>query len=419
MANLIPTPIVDKNGVASLRHKKALSQAPGAASLAGTRPSIGTAPSREVVHEIKGKALHQDSSVSDFLDKPLQRGGKYSDKPPAQHPSLGKAVAVPDDVVYDFLRLGLDANEAAAFTSLGLSPDDVENDKRFTNPFRNNLHALSKSSTRYRLNREEVIERLQESGVSGLVASKVLSNGLQDGHLNRALDDEQVVELFSKWKFRGIHEQYRQGGVVSDDVIESMLDGKIPFEARVHKIADLEKIVREIDRNEDAPAYEGIRDDHDYFVSIVNKAASEGMSDSNNPLGDVHKLVQAFGPEVLDLKYPMMASIDVSEEWAKPGMRPVTYKAGIEGAKYLEKAHAIAQERTDRWSYMSMKMSDSSGGLRVDRKYLRNWELMQLREIGVTPEKAYEYLIDRELTLTQIRGMQQDNIPVTLADGIL
>lgn len=409
MANLIPTPIVDKNGVASLRHKKLQGAAPGAASLARQRPSLGSGQSREVIHQIKGKALHSDSTVADFLP-----GDAF-------HPAMGKAVNVPDDVVYDFLRLGLDANEAAAFTELGLSAGEVEKDDRFKITFRTNLNRLSKSSTSYSLNRGEVLDRFQESGVSGIVASKVISNGLQDEHLDRALDDDQLIELFSKWKFRGVHKLHKHGGAVSDDIIEAMVDGDLPFESKSNKIADLEFIEREINSKKDDPVFEDITSDPEYFAKLVNKAAMSIQDDKYNPLWTMHKLAQNYGPEVFDLDCPEMADIDIYEEHAQPGQKARSHKAGVEGARYIEAARQLANERNGGWGYSFSGGStvNSSGAVMVDRKYLRNYELLALHEMGVPVEEAYTALIDKEMRLEQIKIMKADGIASTLADGVL
>jgi hypothetical protein len=417
---LIPTAIVDKNGVASTRNKKIVGESAGAASLKGLRPALGMAQTREVVHAIKGKALKTDSPLLDFLPKQEPKKDEWDEPEAVKHPALGKTVNVPDDVLYDFLRLGIDANDAAGFTALGLSPEDVGGDSRFTDSRRSNLNNIRKSYTVYTVHKGEATDRLQEAGVSGVVAAKVLSNGLQDGHLNRALNDEQLVELFSKWKFRGIHDQYTRGSVKSDDIIESMLDGRLPFECRDGKIADLEKIDFEMGYHKDNPVYDEIRGDPDYFSRLVTKASTD-MHDASKPLRELHGLVQAFGAEVLDLQWPELANIDVYEERTDPTVKPPSHKAGIEGARFIERARELAEERGGGWGYSGSgsSITGSSGVVIVDRKYLRNWELLQLRDAGLSADEAYEGLIEKDLTTDQLKVMKQTGINSNLADGIL
>lgn len=414
---LIPTAIVDKNGVASTRNKKVAGESAGNASLSGIRPAFGMAQTREVVHSIKGKALKTDSPLLDFLPKQEAKKDEWDEPEPVKHPALGKAVDVPDDVLYEFLRLGIDANDAAGFTALGLSPDAVGDDPRFNERLRSNLNKVHKSHTVYTVHKGEATDRMQEAGVSAVVASRVLSNGLQDEHLNRALNDEQIVELFSKWKFRGAYELHKTSSVRSDEIIESMLDGALPFAAKDCKIADLEKIDVEMRCSRDGQVYDDIRSDPEYFARLVTKASTD-MHDASNPLRELHELVGAFGQDVLDLQFPELADIDVYEEQTDPTVKPPHKKAGIEGAKFIERTRALAEERGDYLGYTS-SLTGSFGAVTVGRKYLRNWELLALREAGLSAEEAYEGLIEKDLTSDQLKVMKQTGINSNLADGIL
>ena len=429
MSRLIPTPVVDRNGRLTTVHKRTDAPAKGIGTLSSSRPVLGaTKQSANGVHTIKPKKL---SDKSDAIRIGKLFGALSSDDEiESFKESSGRSpVQMSDDEIYDALRKGFSIHDAAALKSLDINLDDVmERTKehwvrggsfnRMTGRSNGNLHE-------YTAKIEGALDRLQETGMSALDAGKLMLNGLQDGHLDRALSDEQLVDLFSKWRFRTEQEHYVHGHVEQDDVIDAFVSGRLPFELSGHKIADLKNVERETydlfdrvlsDRPNSYKRNESLAErvkDREYLTKVADKAATV-MPNEYRGLELVDAEVQKHGMEVLELNDPRMASIPI---WVEAG---VTRDCGIETGRYVERVLTLAKEdlEGDLWG-TSSPMHTSMGAVKADGVYLRNHDLLDLYDAGVSAEEAYDLLVKHKLSAEQIIVARETGVDSTLASGVL
>ena len=431
MSRLIPTPIVNKNGVATTVHKRADVPAKGIGALSNSRPVLAASKqSASGVHTIKPKKL---SDKSDAIRIGKLFGALNSeDEIESFKASSGRSpVQMTDGEVYDALRKGFSIHDAAALKNLDISLDDVM--ERTKDHFRQggsfnrmNGRGTNGNLQEYSSKIESALDRLQESGMSGLDADKLMLNGLQDGHFGRALSDDQLVELFSKWRFRTEQEHFHRGYVEQDDVIDALVSGRLPYELSRHKLSALKNIEREsfdlfertigpdgrsvYQRNETLA--ERLKD-REYLTKVADKAATV-MSNEYRGLELVDAEVQKHGMEVLELNDPRMASIPI---WVEAG---VTRDCGIATGRYVERVLDLAREETegDLWG-TSSPMHTSMGAVKADGVYLRNHDLLDLYDAGVSAEEAYDLLVKHKLSKDQIIVARDTGVDSTLASGVL
>jgi hypothetical protein len=335
--------------------------------------------------------------------------------------SKRKSVSLPDDVLYEFLRNGVDASNAAALSQLGITEVDQIPHGIAERVLPGDLASVVRRNMVQRKEFGNVIERLQESGVSAIDANKLIGNGLQDAHLDRALSDEQLSVLFSKWNYKSVIGYEKRGTPEQDDVITAFVDGTIPFELVGHKMNELKGLEYElnklfIDPNSDVDAEdEHLREklrDREYLVTLAGKAivSIEGY----RPLREMNRLMEEHGSDVLTLDLPQLANIKIN-----PGGGAEVSRIGVEAARYIESVHDIAFSTTDDAHWMSTERFASYGGLEVNRSYLRNFELLNLRNAGVSPEDAYDLLVNHKLSPDQIIAARETGVGNTMAQGVL
>jgi hypothetical protein len=335
--------------------------------------------------------------------------------------SKRKSVSLPDDVLYEFLRNGVDASNAAALSQLGITEVDQIPHGIAERVLPGDLASVVRRNMVQRKEFGNVIERLQESGVSAIDANKLIGNGLQDAHLDRALSDEQLSTLFSKWNYKSVIGYEKRGTPEQDDVITAFVDGTIPFELVGHKMNELKGLEYElnklfIDPNSDVDAEdEHLREklrDREYLVTLAGKAivSIEGY----RPLREMNRLMEEHGSDVLTLDLPQLANIKIN-----PGGGAEVSRIGVEAARYIESVHDIAFSTTDDAHWMSSERFASYGGLEANRSYLRNFELLNLRSAGVSPEDAYDLLVNHKLSPDQIIAARETGVGNTMAQGVL
>jgi len=421
---LIPTAIVDVNGRLTTVHKRAEGTSRGNSALGNVKPSLGVTVSD--MHTIKPKKL---PVLSDSVRLAQLFGALITNEEIEAFvsPTGRSTVQMSDDEIYDGLRKGFTIQDAAALKSIGISLDEIMERTKDSYVQGGSLDiAVGRKGIRYRTEISGALERLQASGTSPAEAEKMIINGLQDGHLDRALNDDQIKELFSKWRFRSAVQAYEHGPVELDDVIDGFVSGRLPFDLINHKMANLKNSESELyDLYErkfnrdgrslytpDAELAERLSDP-DYRVRLVDKAAT-AMPGEYRPLVALDKLVQGHGMEVLELNDPRMAAMTI---YVSPG---VNRECGVEAAKYVERVLDLAKEETggDLWG-SSSKRHESQGAVQANGVYLRNWELLDLYERGVPAEESYDLLVKHKLSREQIIVARETGVGSTLASGVL
>lgn len=428
MSRLIPTPTVDKNGRLTTVHKRSEAASKSTSALSGLRPSMGgAAKTPSAQHTIKPKKIADNSTAVQVGHAMgiFRSDGEVEDFCLA---SGRKPVTIDDSTLYEFLRRGVDAQSAASLTNLGVeNPDDIpgDDDWRFYNLRRVNPR---RGSIVYHRSIDAVINRFQSEGVSAVDASKVLENGLQDEHLDQALSDAQLIELFSKWRYSSTCGKEERGHPEQDDVIRGFVSGLIPFELSNHKLNELKGIEYELHQlfvqpfhnkmvkdpivtEEETALREKLSNDREYLIALADKASTS--IEGYNPLREMNRLVEDHGMEVMELRLPQLAGVKIHTGNYQ------SYKIGVEAARYIETVHSIAESDTDRAYWMSGNRFQSHGGLQVEGTYLRHSNLIELREAGVEPAEAYDLMIKHKLSVEQIKVARETGVSSTLAQGAL
>lgn len=425
MSRLVPTPIVDVNGRLTTVHKRAEEVPKAHSALAGVKPSLGAAAGSKM-HTIKPRNL---PALSDAirLGKVMGAFDSEADIDNFRSSSNRVPVTMSDDEIYDALRCGIQMQDMAALKQLGLTAEAIVERTSEHLIVGGSLTMISgRGNVVRRTKIQGTLDRLQASGTSALEADKLMGNGLQDGHFDRALNDDQVKELFSKWRFRSEAESYEHDHVEQDDIIDGFLSGRLPFEVIGHKLADLKNSEvelysyydRKLDHSRRAPyvpdaeMVEKLRD-LEYRTALVDVAALS-LPQVYSPLKLLDELVQNHGMEALKLNDPRKASMKV---FVSAG---VSRECGVEAAKYVEEVLAMASNETeaDFWGTSPDSFS-SQGVVKANGNYLRNWELIDLYEKGVPAEVSYDLIVKHGLTASQILTARETGVGSTLANGVL
>jgi hypothetical protein len=417
MSRLIPTAVVDKNGRQTTVHKRADAAPSAKGVLAGVRPALGAVQPQEVQHTIKLKGLTSGSTAMLIVKERGMMGNEEVDEFLAG--AGRKTASLPDDLIYDFLRKGVDAENAAALVTLGLdNPDDVPGDDSSFLIY--NLKRVSGAGHYiWRRKIDDVIDRFQENGVPATVASKVIRNGLQDDHLDDALSDDQLIELFSKWTYKSTVGYEDKGRNEQDRVIKGFINGELPFDLIDLKMNELKGVEYELSALALAgPAATDTENkllekfsDRDYLTRVARKAATS--VDGYRPMQTLDGLIEKHGPEVMELRNPQMAGVEIHLGNYQSN------EIGVEAARYIEQVHDVMDKDSDRAYWMSGERYSSHGGKQIDRVYVRNADLLELREAGLSPEESYDMLVKHKLKPEQIIVARQTGVESTLASGVL
>lgn len=426
MSRLIPTAIVDVNGRQTTVHKRAEEASKAHGTLAGVKPSLGVKDAGSDVHTIKPKKL---PAFADAVRIGRLMGAlSTEDEVESFRESSGRSpVQMSDEEIYDALRCGIPMQDTAALKNLGITPDDVMERTKDAFMVGGALNMVSGRNNRvHRTSIKGTLDRLQASGMPAPEADKLMLNGLQDGHFGRALNESQLQELFSKWRFRSEAESYEHGPVEQDDVIDGFISGRIPFEALGYKLDALKNVERELYAlyNQSAPSLRNTHKapdpalverltDMDYRARLV-EAAARTMPTTYDPLKKLDEVVQKHGMEALELNDPRKATMTI---FVSPG---VSRECGVEAAKYVEKVLELADDDLDGnlWG-SSTDPSTSQGAVKANGHYLRNWELLDLYEQGVPAEVSYDMIVKHGLSREQILVARETGVGSTLANGVL
>lgn len=399
MAELIPTPIVDRNGRATTVHKKP-SVAPKGSALKGIKPVLKQQQPADQVNIIKGKVLHAASlSLQLFSDDEQRQYELTSSKGEFE---WRKSVEMTETELYSYLMVGADSQDAATLHGLGVSPDD-ERLVRYT-PGR-----LGRYEGRFSYNivsNRKVIARFQAAGISALEAEKALANKVHDIFLDKALDEHQLLELFTRKKINSPV----SGSSVSpnDSVTYSFLHGRLPMSVVDLGYKELKGINREMVTMSDE-RFRKLTADPELLEAVIRKAAASPEKHTSVSL--LHQLVERHGSVVLEMDDPYLCSV-VSEN---RGSNDIT--GGIDSALYFDRVYTMLKESGR--SYGSNGQYEWWGGYFTGGVSVKNTDLELLRQAGLTPQEAYEGLVVSRLHADQIIVAHEDNVPQSLANGAL
>lgn len=399
MNELTPTRIVDRNGRLTTVHKKntVVSASP---ALAGVKPALPKGSESPVIHIIKGKPLHAQSLSLKLLahDEPQQ----YRLTSCTGEFEWRKKTEMPDDLLYDYLRCGVDVQDAAALYGMQVMPDEIEDHPVIGEHAPGRLGRIGGSDAFWMINNRRVIDRFQAAGIPAVVAEKPISNKIQDPFLDKALDEHQLVQLFSRWKYSTVY-----GGVRTrqmERVIEAFVRGKLPLTVMDLKTEDLKDITDELLMSGNN-RFDELRHDEKTYEAVIRKAAASMTG--RNRLDDMLRLVKRHGNQVMELDDPYLCSVTTEEGDI----------VGIETAKYLDGFFRILAQSHDRVE--NNNKYQFWGGTFVGGGYVKNSDLLYLREAGISPQEAYEGLVVNKIEARQIVVAKEDNLHSGLLGGAL
>lgn len=227
--NLIPTAVTDKNGKQTTVHKRSGVPAPGGKTLAGMKPSLGNASlsprdrfdDKYVTIEWRESGHRAEPSTGE--NSFLGRAGLVSDKPEGT-PEYN-AIRLTQGDLFEFLRLGISQHEAAYLTLRGHTLEELRQDPKFMSALPGGLVPLHADANAGITN---VIDYLHDTLEKPAAVAKLLQNGLNDSHFDKAvIEKEQVIELFKRFKYQPSTVGADTNAAVT---LDALLEGKLPVE---------------------------------------------------------------------------------------------------------------------------------------------------------------------------------------------
>lgn len=423
MTKLIPTPIVNKNGVSTTVHKRTGVIMPSLKSLESLKPTLGgTKPkSRKIVGD-----PFLDRSVTVKAGGDLPRNGIIMSNPDMFESEMIRRgfnlyawrrsdMEMTNRELYSYLRFGVDAVEAVALKGIGVSPEDLPNDETLSQSLPGSISRITRGRRETIIQNVQAVEAMEAAKVPALKAVKALESGLQDGHLNGRFDIKQLVDLFSKYKYGvaiGDHQK-----VESSAVIDSVLSGDIPIEmTKNHTRMLLSRMEHEFNQGGASRTHiEHVRDavTPEEFIRI----ASVGIrrTHTKQPVFDTYRLMQEHGDEVLDLMRPAMVELERNN--GEP--------YGLRGAQFLHTITELTDGDTDidvndrygDWQWDTQGETDRI----TNRKKVTmvGDDLLKLMDAGISADDAYNLMYKKGMGLEQILVAVESGSPMALAEGAL
>lgn len=407
MANLVPTPIVDRNGKATTVHRRADPGAPKAGSpLARVRPSVAPAPGEPttVVRPVRNPP-HFDriSCLWPADEAELVRTGK------GPYGWRRAPVQVPDSVLYGYLRLGLDLANASILHGAGITPEAAAKNEELDRHLAWRVYTLDGRYEPDFSERGRAIQLMEDHGVPAETAFKAMRNNLNDYSFTGGTGVLTVAEfatVHANLPFR----ESRRG------LFAAIFRGDIPWELTATNTAgELQRLDREIGSpyvmwDEHGITPESDRETYIRGASValrrMEKASQWGAVD--HPVARMLTAYSLHGEEAFDVPQPdillkQYRAADGAERYVDPA-----------GARF---AQAVLDLIGDRGDWGRGWLWQHSEGLRPHR--LDAEALMLLRDAGATPEHAHYLLVEREMDAVQALAVVRDGVPLAVSEGAL
>jgi len=402
MSDLIPTPVVDKNGRLTTVHKRAGKQP--ASTLGAIKPVLN-APheATEQTHVVKGTALHPQSLALRLFsdDEPQQyRLTRSSDEY-----EWRKQVEVSDSDLYSYLRLGVDAVDAATLHGLGITPDSLPDHPELGVHLPGRLGRFEGKKAYQCISNSKVIDRFQAVGITAIEAERAVMNHVQNEFLDKSLDEHQLLQLFSRKKY---HAASWTGRRVSDRVINCFIRGYLPLTVLDIPTEKIAGVMAEMETIDNA-VFKTISAEPELYEKLIRKAVQTGAE----RVQDLYGLLVKFGPGVMDMDDPYLCSVS-----SRTDSESHEVTAGsIHSGRYLDRVQQIAREHgfkcDNNYKY------EWWGGVIVNGVLVENASLERLRVNGISPEEAYIGLVINRLNFEQVIIGKEDDVPNGLAGGAL
>lgn len=234
--NLIPTVIVDKNNKVTTVHKRNGVPVPSVSRLGSIKPTVGAPQPKpsKAVSKVRYSATKYGSTNSLSLGDLsfLARAG-LQDRAKNLLEKIGDegTVDMPDEALYDYLRLGIEPAEAAILHTLsGGDLEKLKRNKAFKDALPGNLASQrvwgggdvdDKGIT-------EVVDYLAGAGVKPSKIAAALRNNLNNENLARSvLEPQELAELFARFTYSLSKNEER--GTAASRTMDALSDGRLPI----------------------------------------------------------------------------------------------------------------------------------------------------------------------------------------------
>lgn len=232
--NLVPTPIVDRNGKRTTVHRGAQQQGGQAhGALAAVAPTVTRPQQRATVSKVSwdlrsvGAPYGKDNELDS--ESFLARAGLEREAIAAA--AGGKvSVSVPVPTLFEYLRVGIGPMEAAALETIG-SLAKWQQDPGFNGALPGSLarRTRRRGEPDFIVGIGDAVDRMDAAGLTPLKAQALLANGLSDDHFQRTeLTDEQVFAIFDRFKYQPSTVGAETNAAAT---IDAILDGRLPWRA--------------------------------------------------------------------------------------------------------------------------------------------------------------------------------------------
>lgn len=430
MSNLIRTPVVDKNGKQTTVHKRAEQNSSGASALASLKPKLtgGRASKPKATVKIKPTAvreLHEDSIISAHPSYFEVEWIKYGH---GEYEWRNEEMEIPTARLYEYMRKGIDLTDASIFEGLGFNPEMVG--EEFPEDIPGRLGKWRVNATyASKIKNQNVIDAMEEAGITPAKAYKALENGLQDGHMQH-LSIDQLVSLFGKWKYYGVEGTRPEQN--SSRLLDKVVQDVIPYELTLtNSRKDLSRLEGELVSLGNNPLLERKEQDRELFIRIADKAVKSlpyrDFAPRDEPVTRLYQLYDRHGEGVLDLPYPEMLT------FSRHLGTPQEYKASYDGDEdesvnrwasiTLEDAlfaEAVADKglegRIRLWDVDAVQQNTQRG---KNVPTLSHHDVLNMRAAGASVDQVHELLVMRGLGFDQALTVVKDGINSTIADGAL
>lgn len=434
--NLIPTVVVDKNNKTTTVHKRNGIPSPATSKLGSLKPTIGRTPKVAVSKVVFGTDKPGLKNLWYGPGSFLDRAGLVDKAMGLIRESDGKwksfSVEVADDVLYDYLRLGIGMAEAAVLHKL----NDGDMSKMLADPaFAAALPGdLATQRVWAGVHREphpidQTVDFLADAGIKPAKITATLKNNMHDKILeSNVLAPEQLVELFDRFAYSLSKNEDR--GTNASRTMDSVLDGRLPF-GLINK-------ENKIDRPISSIAYDLLHsnqrkyatqlspeqrqeliDDPDMLVKVC-RTMSEHKLGRHDALAPSHDAVKAFGFETCMEHNP--------REMAKKRIDGTL--VGPEGVQAMKEVESIIIDR------VKASKIDPRTKRPVQRlvHYIDNYQLhddgqepvdiwiedvASMVNLGYTPQQTAEKLYKERVNLHEFVAVESGKVSRIVVDGWL
>lgn len=427
MSGLVPTPITDRNGKQTTVYRRSEKKAGGTglASLAAAKPTVATPEPPDSgprmvklpASKLSRNGFPRESSIINrsnmyhWLIEGLWNGntGEFIWEP--------QDTEIPDEDLYGYLRLGLGVNEAAMLHSVGATPEMVGGDEHFANELPGDLAKYVERENLWPLRQQAAIDAMQAHGVPAEEAHALLVNGLQDGHLGKALGFEQLREVFGKFRYYGQAVDWAEQK--TSKAINGLLSGLIPFElSRMCSAADLGRLAEQLEQL-------GPKDDYQQWMQrdpeLTMRVVAHGMKGFARQDGYKDRaLTKAFalyaerGEEMFAVNALDLLA-NSHHNWETGVHTPIT----VDEVLFAEEVAKGMRGKKDRFGKPKWRALWTGYKANDTTTKLSQWDIFELRDAGASVEQVRDLLIEKELSREHALAIIRDGAAPSLIEGLL